>query len=342
MYQRRRFGYAYLGFCAIAWAIPFGLAHAAPHSAGDLDPTFGAGGIITTTLGTRAEAYALVLQGDGKLVAAGVGQGQFTAGFGLARYLPGGTLDTSFAGTGTLVTNLNGYEAQAQAVAVDAAGHVLAAGYTQTVATGQDAALVRYNAGGSLDPGFGSGGKVITNFGDGRDEVRALVLQADHKVVAGGYMDGPFVLTRYNPDGSLDSGFGHGGQVTIPMSGTAAINALALQADGKIVAAGYSSVGTTPVMALARLNPDGRLDSAFGSNGRVTTVFPNGDPVARAVGIQSDGKIVVAGSVFAPSTGQGGLALARYNPDGSLDPTFGTGAGSVVCFPVASVRPRPW
>src|SRR5690349_23147170 len=176
MYQRRRFGYAFLVLCAIACAIPFGLARAAPHTAGDLDPMFGAGGIVTTPLGTRAEAYALALQGDGKLVAAGVGQGQFTAGFGLARYLPNGSLDPTFAGTGTLVTNLNGYEAQTQAVTVDAAGHVLAAGYTQTAATGQNAALVRYNSDGSLDSAFGSGGKVVTDFGDGRDEVRALAL----------------------------------------------------------------------------------------------------------------------------------------------------------------------
>ncbi|MCS6926252.1 MAG: delta-60 repeat domain-containing protein [Candidatus Binatia bacterium] len=147
----------------------------------------------------------------------------------------------------------------------------------------------------------------------------ALVLQADGKIVVAGHAAGGFVLVRYQPDGSLDPSFGTGGTVTTAISGTGDFaSALAVQADGKLVVAGYVSMAPQYSIALLRYNPDGTLDTAFGENGKVTT----GDShVASGLALQADGKIVVAGSFNDGANNE--FLLLRYDPDGGLDPTFG-------------------
>src|SRR5207245_5340246 len=156
-------------------------------------------------------------------------------------------------------------------------------------------ALARYNADGTLDPSFGGGGRVLTNFA-GRDEASALALQSDGKIVvagfsgAGGRQD--FAVARYNPDGSLDPSFGSGGRVLTDFGGDDEAAALALQSDGKIVVTGFSfsDAGGSDI-ALARSNPDGTLDASFGSGGRVLTDFG----LASGLVLQSAGRIVGAG-----------------------------------------------
>lgn len=204
-------------------------------------------------------------------------------------------------------------------------------------------------AGGDIDPTFGSGGKVITDFFGLEDEGAALVIQPDGKIVAGGTAftvtfppETMFALARYNPDGSPDPTFGSGGRVTTafvdPISGNSGrVQALALQPDGKIVAAGtaFPSGGFPGThIALARYNPNGTLDPTFGSGGKVTTHFDFGGfqeiDRAFAVAIQPDGKIVTAGErVIAVEIDFSDIELVRYNPDGSLDTTFGDG-GQVI------------
>lgn len=135
-------------------------------------------------------------------------------------------------------------------------------------------------------------------------------------------IDDEAVAPPAGPSGALDDTFGTGGKVnTAPFGGEQ--SAMALQADGKIVMAG----GTFTGFVIARFNPDGSLDSTFGDNGQVTTAIDGIAPRARAVAIQSDGKIVVAGET--QLGGNNSVALARYNPDGSIDSSFGT-AGKVV------------
>ena len=150
-----------------------------------------------------------------------------------------------------------------------------------------------------------------------------MALQPDGKLVVAGDSDANFALARYNSNGSLDASFGSGGKVITSFGGTDQASAVILQPDGKIVVAGQTDTGVSIDFALARYMPDGSLDGAFGSGGRVTTNFTGtSDDLGAAVALQSDGKIVVGG------TSDDNFALARYTPAGVLDATFGT-AGTV-------------
>jgi uncharacterized delta-60 repeat protein len=297
-------------YSVLAVLIAMSLAlHAAD---GDLDVTFGTGGEVSTDFsGGDDYAFALALQSDGRIVAAG----GTSSGFALARYNRDGSLDNGFGSGGKVTT---AYSTGATAVAIQPDGKIVVAG---------GSLLVRYKTDGSLDPTFGSGGKVIQP-GFGGFSV-SLLLQADGKIVAVGtiFTPGDFALVRYNSDGSLDPGFGSGGRVTTDFSGRDdEAYASALQSDGKIIAAGRTTTTVGESMgffALARYNTDGSLDPTFGMDGVVTTSFlPNDLSLAETLVIQPDGKIVAGGGNFVV---EDGLMFARYNNDGSLDPTFGTG-----------------
>jgi uncharacterized delta-60 repeat protein len=307
------------------------LAVAAPVQArpGDLDPSFGAGGTVTTDF--PGVARALVVQGR-NLVAAGLAGGETDEDFGLARYKSNGALDKSFGTGGKVTTNITGSSSpdEANALIQQADGKLVAAGRTLGPIGVFDFALVRYGPDGDLDPSFGIGGIVTTDIAGGSDNARALVQQADGRLVAAGgafsiETSDDFALARYNPDGTLDPSFGTGGIVTTDIaSNINEANALIRQADGTLVAAGFA-IGPTGSFdfALARYNPDGTLDPSFGTGGTVTTDIAGGDDFARALAVQADGKLVAAG--LAPTAMGLDFALARYNPDGTLDPDFGTG-----------------
>jgi uncharacterized delta-60 repeat protein len=179
--------------------------------------------------------------------------------------------------------------------------------------------VAAWAADGDLDAGFGAGGRVTTDFG-GVDSINAAVLQPDGKiVVAGGLGESGFALARYGPDGNLDPSFGSGGKVVTAVGGHIQIAfALALQADGKLVATGNGGDD----FATVRYNPDGSLDSTFGSSGEVVTVF-GGWGGARTIALQPDGRTIVGGISGGPDNWH--AVMARYLTDGSLDPTFGSG-----------------
>jgi uncharacterized delta-60 repeat protein len=161
--------------------------------------------------------------------------------------------------------------------------------------------------GGGLDPSFGSAGKVATDFGGAQESASGLALRSDGKIVVAGFdrRASTWIVARYNTDGSLDTGFGNGGQVETTFAGTtgAGASAVALQPDGKIVAAGWAGPGG--FLALARYSPDGSLDSSFGAAGRA--LIPD-DPCPATsltgqfgggVAVGADGKLVVAGGRIA-------------------------------------------
>jgi uncharacterized delta-60 repeat protein len=294
---------------------------------GTLDPSFGVGGKVTTLIGpTYDQASALVLQPDGKLVAAGISYNGSDRDFAVVRYNPNGSLDTSFNGTGKVTTAIGPGDDWAEALALQRDGKLVVVGYSWN-GSDYDLALVRYNPNGSLDTSFNGTGKVTTAIGPASDGADALAVQPDGRLVAAGFSwngsDWDFALVRYNPDGSLDTSLNGTGKVTTPIGLSSVADALALQPDGKLVAAGYSSIGPN-VFALVRYSPDGSLDTSFNGTGKVTTGIEGDDDVANALALQPDGKLVAAG--YSKNGSQYSFALARYNPDGSLDTSFnGTG-----------------
>jgi uncharacterized delta-60 repeat protein len=307
---------------------------------GSLDTTFDGDGKVTTAVGSGGDvAYAVALQADGKIVVAGSSHNGSNLDFAIARYKANGLLDTSFGaselcppppglctlipGTGIVTTAVGGSHDGAYAIALQPDGKIVVAGFSD-IGGNNDFALARYNPNGSLDTTFHTDGKVTTAVGINLDSARAIALQADGKIVVAGFSDiggnYNFALARYNPDGNLDTAFGGDGKVTTAVGGDNGAYAIALQPDGKIVAAGYSFV-TNNDFALARYNPDdGSLDTSFDTDGIVTTAVGGSHDFARAITLQPDGKIVVAG--YSNIGGNSNFALARYNPNGSLDMSF--------------------
>jgi uncharacterized delta-60 repeat protein len=303
----------------------FALARYNPN--GSLDTSFSADGrVFTNFRGSGEGANGVAIQPNGKIVVVGVATGDDDDDFALARYNPNGSLDPSFSGDGKQRTQFaNGGEARGMALQPN--GKIVAVGGSGAGPNGAgDYALARYNPNGSLDTSFSGDGKQTTDFGRIRPgQAHGVALQGDRKIVAVG--DGPdrfsnsFTLARYNPNGSLDTSFsGNGKQLTNFGDSTSdGARGVALQGDGKIVAVGYAGF-EGGAFALARYNPDGSLDTSFSGDGMETTEFPFGG-VANGLALQGDGKIVAVGGAFSSTFG-GDFALARYNPNGSLDTSF--------------------
>ena len=214
-----------------------------------------------------------------------------------------GSLDATF-GVGGLATT----EFEPTRVALQSDGKIVVLGDSFL---NSPLKLARYNENGTLDLTFGEGGHLI----DDRSKAGASVaVQSDGKILVGsGSSRLGEMLTRYNKDGSADATFGNGGVVTTdfgPFHGS--VHSIALQTDGKIIAAGSGS------SALKRFDSDGSLDTTFGNGGQASTDFGSLVQIT-SVALQRDGKILVGG------TSDGFVILARYNSDGSLDATFGTG-----------------
>ncbi len=295
---------------------------------GTLDASFGVGGLVTTDLGSFGEQILdLALQPDGKIVAGGwfdppeIGD---IFDFALARYLPDGTLDVSFGGSGFVIMDISADEIMVS-VLVQPDGKIVGFGWGANPG-GEDLILTRYHQNGTLDPTFGTGGIVKTNISGMGDLAGGAVLQPDGKIVAvgstfnGGGRD--WALVRYNPDGSLDPSFGAAGIATTNLGGRSDFSfAVALQPDGKFVVVGRTDVGATDDIAVARYNPNGTLDSSFGTGGVVVSDLGSDDE-AYAVALQPDGKIVVAGDTGLFRSND--AVVARYLPDGTPDATFGT------------------
>jgi uncharacterized delta-60 repeat protein len=354
---RARTGFALIGFFLISATGPIALeADVAQAPSGPLDPGFGAAGTVSLAIGpgapgNGAEAKALAIQQDGKLVVAGFAwQTGTSIDFAVTRFNTDGSLDHTFGTGGKVATDFFGMEDEAQAVAIQPDGKIVVAGRAAIAAVTEgvidfDFALARYNPDGSLDPGFGSAGKITTHFADGRNIGQALLLQPDGKIVVAGGAPGPngesdFALARYNANGSLDPFFGAGGMVrTDFFGGDDVALTLAQQPDGKLIAAGEADGGVSVIgtptgtdFAVARYNPNGSLDTTFGTGGKVTTDFLGADDVGFAVALLGGGKIVVAGAASHRSL-KSDIALARYNADGSPDTAFGNNGKTLSNFP---------
>ena len=355
------------GQCPTSDGVPLGTPYrfclARYTNDGSLDATFGGDGIVithilqnstshvdngngtsTNTPNTVSSATAVAVQSNGKIVVAG--QCWISGGgedFCVARYNSDGSLDSSFGPgctthssapailgcsalfdvPGIVVTDVAGGSPAAAnvtdlatGIAVQPDGHIVVVGFCQVGVTFQFC-LARYNSDGSL------AGTAITPIGGILDTAQAVAVQADGKIVAAGrcYTDTqqPFCLARYNSNGSLDTSFGADGKTFASpwVDGGNIALSVAIQSDGRIVAAGFCGAG---VACFARFNANGSLDTSFGSEGTGTVLYGALYSYAYGVAIQGDGKIVAGGNC-----NQFDFCAFRYNSDGSLDATFGGG-----------------
>ena len=310
----------------------FSMALQTQAAPGDLDSSFGSGGILSppSSANNFFGADTVAIQSDGKIVTVGFGYDGTNVGFGLMRYNADSSPDATFGSGGKVITHVggDGYSVPS-AAAIQSDGKIVVAGYNSDYGENSyNFLLARYNADGSLDSTFGTGGKVLTPFNDAAPS--AVDIQPDGKIVVAGsgniganfYYD--FLIVRYNANGSLDNSFGSGGISANTFGSNSFAADMKIQSDGKIVAVGSSA----SAFALARYNTDGSLDVSFGTGGKVLTYF-NINTGAYAAAIQADGKIVVAGTSYTTSNY---FALARYNTNGSLDATFGTGGKVITTF----------
>ncbi len=293
-------------------------------------------GILTSTFGYQHEISndSTVLADGSSLVTGSVADGANTFLL-LAKLTIDGSLDTSFGGGNGFVTvDIGDGDDFGRQVVAQSDGKIVVAGGS-TDAMNIDIALLRYNADGTLDTGFGGGdGIVTTAIGPGDDSAQSVALQADGKIVVAGSShngtDSDAVVVRYNTDGTLDTSFGGGDGIATLAIGPADdfAESITLQTDGKILVGGSSHNGIDRDFALVRLNTDGSLDSSFGGgDGIVTTDLASTEDAGKSIALQPDGKIVLVGE-----SGDGSdsyLTLVRYNTDGSLDASFGGGDGIV-------------
>jgi uncharacterized delta-60 repeat protein len=296
---------------------------------GSLDTSFGVGGKLVTDIGGRFDdAHSVTLQADGKIVVAGEIYNGIDFDFAVVRYNTDGSLDTSFNGTGKLVTDIGSDSFDGgRSVTVQADGKIVVAGSSND-GTSNDFAVLRYNNDGSLDNSFNGTGKLVTDLGSGTsDFCRSVTLQADGKiVVAGSSFNGissDFAVLRYNTDGSLDTSFNGSGKLVTDIGGSTSEGgtSVTVQADGKIVVAGFSYNGISDDFAVLRYNTDGSLDTSFNGTGKlVTDIGSDSFDGGRSVTVQADGKIVVAGESYNGISRD--FAVLRYNTDGSLDTSF--------------------
>jgi uncharacterized delta-60 repeat protein len=303
-----------------------GCRHDEPAGVGEFRPV----SVPFGRLGPRRAGFAtalvaLLLTGAGAPVAATPTPG---AGFG-----------DSGSGAATTVLG-DGGDARARALVRASGGSLVVAGYARDA--GRYVMTVsRYTSAGALDPTFGTAGVALIPLGSGTAaQANAALVQPDGKIIVGGAASDEgqqkFAVVRLNPNGSLDTTFGTNGVVLTAVGGEnstfdSVVNALLLQPDGSVVAVGTAAItvqigvseSMQSVLALARYTSDGSLDNAFGKAGLVVATVGNGSyATGNAALLQSDGKIVAAGSAF-QSIGTD-VAVLRFNTDGSADTAFGT------------------
>jgi uncharacterized delta-60 repeat protein len=299
---------------------------------GSMDTSFGNSGVVLTSItgSDSAQANGLAIQSGSLLVLAGtraIGSA-CENDFVVARYnYSDGSLDTSFYGSGILVTNLGNREAGANAAVVQPDGKIVIAGYCVNTCGANVLALCRLNPDSSFDPSFGSGGRLITSISPqpGNLEAPVVVIQPDGKLVVAGMaydgMNNSLTVARFLTNGVMDGSFGIGGSVTnIVGTNGSSPNAITLQSDGKIVVSA-SALFSGNDIAILRYNTNGTPDTTWNGTGKLLTVIGSSGDSMAALAIQSDGKIIDAGaSSFSGSK----FSMLRCATNGALDNSFGT------------------
>ncbi|HMX03434.1 MAG TPA: PKD domain-containing protein [Chitinophagales bacterium] len=306
----------------------FGMARF--NSNGTIDSTFGEDGIVITEFdcNQRHVFGSLLIQPDGKIIGCGTSECEDPdpthTKFALIRYLPDGTLDSTFGDDGIVLDEL-GYWGTGSDIgfagALQPDGKVVMAGWCGAPYAGSNFALMRWNTDGVKDTTFGENGGVLFLFGTAQQSVaHALCIQNDGKIVACGRVEnecgGPsdFGLVRFNSDGSVDSTFSEDGFLTADYGETAEeLYAVHQQVDGKLVVSGF--MGSDAVFyskfVTFRYHTDGTLDTEFGTDGMITSDFDVDASLCYGSTIQDDGKIIAAGYTY-DINGDESIAIARY------------------------------
>ncbi|MFA5832210.1 MAG: T9SS type A sorting domain-containing protein [Bacteroidota bacterium] len=293
-------------------------------STGALDNTFGTGGIVMTAVGPVDDiANCVAIQSDGKIIVAGSAQMSAehnSYDFAVVRYNGDGTLDGGFGAGGKVTTAIGLNNEVANSLAIQSDGQIVVVGTVQNASsTSNDMAIVRYNSDGTLDLGFGTGGKVTTAIPSAGSSASSVAVQLNAKIVVAGGSGSGYAVVRYNSDGTLDGTFGTGGIATTAVGEGGSGGSIALQLDGKIVVAGSAVSGSHNNFAVVRYNSNGTLDTGFDTDGIVTTAIEAIGSFASSVALQSDGKIVAAGTTI--HSGGVSMAVVRYNGSSGPLPT---------------------
>lgn len=333
------------GDCVVELATSFDFCLARYDPDGSLDATFGKDGLVTTDFGASFDVpWAVAIQDDGRIVAAGECGPGASAVFCLARYTTDGSLDTSFDGDGLVstggFTSTGQDSAKARALLIQDDGKLVVAGscsfFGANLVVLRDACMARYNTDGSLDSifdadpltHFNTDGKHVADLGTTDDVIYAAALQpADGMIVVGGNCGTltvfAFCLARFTPIGIFDSTFASSGVATTVMgTATGSVTEVLVADDGGIVAFGGCFEPTATRFCTARYTGSGFLDTTFSGDGKVTTLI-GGHSIAGGAALQADGKIVGGGGCSVG--GFNDFCLVRYATDGTLDGTFGSG-----------------
>ncbi len=288
---------------------------------GSLDTSWGGTGRVTDDIGEIGNRPSLAIQSDGKILVAGQlsdqdSQGNITRYFGVLRYLPNGTLDTSFSGDGVVTSTLMEY---AEDITIQSDGKILVSGYVEPLEGTNNQGAVRFNADGSVDTNFGTAGAARINLNRGR--ATGLDMQKDGKIVVGGYYvpsgtNPPITgfVVRFNANGTLDTSFNSTGKVASTSACGNLVHDITALPDGKLILAAAFTDHLNPVgnPLVTRLNANGTPDTSFAGDGSMALDSGGNGWAAEAL-VDADGGIIFGG----------GHSLARFNSNGTLDETFG-------------------
>ena len=296
------------------------------------DTGFNFSGGVLTDIGPGAdEAHGMAVYGGRILVAGSSLVNEENHDFALVRYNNDGSRDTNYNRNGIKLEDVGEREAEARAVVLQPDGKLVVAGEAHQGAV-QAFALARLNTDGSLDTTFGTGGKVKAIVGTNSSSANAVALQPDGKILVGGFSSEGVALARFHTNGAPDLSFDGDGEVT---STNGLLTSIALQADGRIVAAGSTGIGTERDFLVMRFQTNGAPDTSFDADGRVTTAVANGEDQASQLMLQPDGKIVAAGAAQVNLSYD--FALVRYQTNGALDNSFGSFGRVATDFPPTRV-----
>jgi uncharacterized delta-60 repeat protein len=309
---------------------------------GNLDTTFNTIGKALHSFGGSATddwGHAVAIQTDGGLVMVGRSDAAGDPDFAILRLTTSGALDTTFNTTGKVTYQFTASQMEiARTVTVDLQGRVIVGGYGNS-GTRFQAAILRLNTNATLDTTFKTIGKGLVALGSSDDSFLALTLQTNGHLLAGGVTyngsDFEMAVARFLTDGALDTTFSTVGS-SIQSFGSGRndwLFGVALQSNGRIIAAGSSLSGTDADFTILRMSTDGTLDTTFNTVGKHRASVLTGSEAFHATQIQTNGNIIGAG--YAWDGSKDSFGVCRFNTDGSLDTSFFTNGKSTLAVGAA-------